>query len=290
MRTLLALAFTLATPALAAPAKTPSEIVAAAPAADWRDIPADDLMVMDLASGRRVVIALAPAFAPVHIANIRALVRGGWFDSNAIIRVQDNYVTQWGGADPKRPAPAGVTPTPPAEYERPLEGLKITPLGSPDSYAKTAGFAGGWPVASDGKSAWLPHCYGMVGVGRDMPPDTGTGAELYTVIGHAPRNLDRNIALVGRVIDGMDALSALPRGTAEMGCYADPRENTGITRARLASDMPASERPRYQLLATDTRTFATYLHARANRGDGFYIRAAGAVDICNAPVPTRPAP
>ncbi|GAA3255116.1 hypothetical protein GCM10020258_13330 [Sphingomonas yabuuchiae] len=41
----------------------------------------------------------------------------------------------------------------------------------------------------------------------------GVGAELYTIIGHSPRGLDRNIAVVGRVVDGMDALSTLPRGT-----------------------------------------------------------------------------
>ena len=37
--------------------------------------------------------------------------------------------------------PAGVTPKPPAEYVRPLKGLSIKPLGSPDPYAPAAGFA-----------------------------------------------------------------------------------------------------------------------------------------------------
>jgi peptidylprolyl isomerase len=62
----------------AAPAKllTPTDIVAKAPANVWKAIPADDLLVMDLKSGGRVVIQLAPKFAPVHVANIRALARG----------------------------------------------------------------------------------------------------------------------------------------------------------------------------------------------------------------------
>ena len=76
--------------------KTPSEIVAAAPRTDWREIPAEDLLVFELQGGKKVVMQLAPDFAPVHVANIRALAKGGWWDGSAIYRVQDNYVVQWG--------------------------------------------------------------------------------------------------------------------------------------------------------------------------------------------------
>ena len=67
-------------PAPAKP-KTPSEIAAAAPKADWREVPADDLVVFELQGGKRVVMQLAPDFAPVHVANIRALAKGGWVDA-----------------------------------------------------------------------------------------------------------------------------------------------------------------------------------------------------------------
>jgi peptidylprolyl isomerase len=130
----------------------------------------------------------------------------------------------------------------------------------------------------------------MIGVGRDMPPDTGTGAELYTVIGQAPRHLDRNITVVGWIVDGIEALTALPRGTGQLGFYTDPAQRTGITRARMASDIPAAERPRYEVMRSDAPAFAAYVDARANRRDAFFVRPAGAVDICNAPVPTRKAP
>ena len=198
---------------------------------------------MDLANGAHVAIELAPDFAPVHVANIRALVRAGWFDGSAVVRVQDNYVVQWAGASEARPLPAGVVAHPPAEYDRPLAGLALRPLGSPDAYAARVGHADGWPVASDGTRAWLAHCYGMVGVGRDMPPDTGSGVELYGVIGQAPRHLDRNIALVGRIVSGIEALSALPRGTGDLGFYTDPGQRLGIRRIRIAADLPAARTP-----------------------------------------------
>jgi len=285
----------LATLAAAAPPakpKTPTEIIASAPAGAWRTIPAEDLLIMQLQTGGRVVIQLAPAFAPVHVANIRALARAGWWDKAAIYRVQDNYVVQWGKNESDDPLPAGVIAKPPAEYARPLKGLNVRPLGYPDAYAPRAGYALGWPVGYDpkGGTANLAHCYGYVGVGRDLSPDTGTGGELYAVIGHAPRHLDRNIAVVGRVVSGIEALSSLPRGTEALGFYKERSQDVPIAWVRLASAMPAAERPSLQYLDTGSAAFAAYVRARANRKDDFFIRPAGGVDLCNAPVPVRPSP
>lgn len=134
---------------------------------------------------------------------------------------------------------------------------------------------------------WPVHCYGMVGVGRGMSPDTGSGAELYTVIGHAPRHLDRNIALVGRVIEGIEHLSILPRGTGPLGFYESAEERVPIRSIRLASDLPPAEQPQFVYLSTESESFARYTEARANRRDPFFIQPAGGTDICNIPVPVR---
>jgi peptidylprolyl isomerase len=271
---------------------TPNDVVAQAPASAWKDIPADDLMVIDLKNGGRIVVQLAPAYAPVHVANIKALARTGYWNGATVYRVQDDYVAQWGLNDSDKPWPAGVVAKPPAEYVRPLKGLKVTPLGSPDPYAPGAGFADGWPIAYSAKANWanLAHCYASVGVGRDLTPDTGTGGELYAVIGHGPRQLDRNIALVGRVVDGIDRFSTLPRGTEALGFYKDKAQYVPIASIRIASDMPAGERPMYQYMDTGSPTFARYLHLRANRRDDFYLRPAGGVDLCNVQVPVRKKP
>jgi peptidylprolyl isomerase len=275
----------------ASPAKllTPNDIVAQSPESAWKTIPAEDLMVMDLANGGRVVVQLAPAFAPVHVGNIRALARGRYWDGATVYRVQDNYVAQWGLNESDNGFPAGVVAKPPAEYTRSLKGLKITPLGSADAYAPGAGFADGWPVAFSTKGGWadLTHCYAAVGVGRDLSPDTGTGGELYAVIGNAPRQLDRNIAIVGRVIDGIDRLSTLPRGTEALGFYKDKAQYVPIASIRIAADMPPADRPSYEAMDTRSATFAQYLKLRANRHDSFYIRPAGGVDLCNVQVPVR---
>jgi peptidylprolyl isomerase len=269
---------------------TPGEIIAAAPADAWQAVAPEDLLVIDLAGGQRAVVALAQDFAPVHIANIRLLARAGWFDGTSINRVQDNYVTQWGDATEKKVLPASITASPPPEYDRESAGLSFRPLGYRDAYAPEVGHAGIWPVARDGDRSWLVHCYGMVGVGRGLAPDTGTGAELYAVIGHAPRHLDRNIAVVGRVLGGMEALTALPRGTEALGFYKPDAPHPAIVKVRIASDMPPADRPAYQVMRSDAAPFAAWINARANRRDDFFVRPAGAVDICNAMPPVRATP
>jgi peptidylprolyl isomerase len=180
----------------------------------------------------------------------------------------------------------------PEAYARSIANVRlaVTPLGSIDSYAPSAGFVDGWPVAMNGEAAWLPHCYAMVGVGRNSSPDAGTGAELYTVIGQAPRQLDRNIAVVGRVIEGIQHLSSLPRGSGELGFYTKDEHQVPIASVRLASELPVKERPAFQVMDTLSPTFAAYLRLRANRKDDFYILPAGGVDLCNAPVPVRAKP
>ncbi len=173
-----------------------------------------------------------------------------------------------------------------------MKGLRITPLGSPDPYAPAAGFAEGWPVAYSPRAGWanLAHCYASVGVGRDLSPDTGTGGELYAAIGHAPRQLDRVIAVVGRVVEGIEHITTLPRGTEALGFYKDKTQYVPIASARLASTLAPGERPTFEYLSTGSATFARYLKVRANRHDDFYTSPAGGVDLCNVQVPVRRKP
>lgn len=288
MRAVIALTLLAATAAAPSPHMvTPPEIVNAAPASAWREIPAGDLMVLTIEGGRQVVIQLAPRFAPVHVANIRALARSDYWRDATIYRVQDNYVVQWGIGDAKRPLPAGVVARPPPEYWMSAKGLAITPLPYRDSYAPRVGYVDGWPVAvrSNGVLSTV-HCYGSLGVGRDLAPDTGSGAELYAAIGPA-RALDRVIAVVGRVVSGIEALSSLERGTEALGFYNDKQRPTKITSIAIAADLPATTRPRFEYLSEKSADFARYLNKKANRDDDFYRVAAGGVDLCSAAVPIR---
>ena len=231
-----------------------------------------------------------PEFAPNHVANVLALTRGRYFDGLAIVRAQDNYVVQWG--DPEGKKSVGTAHrTLAAEFERPLRGLSITRLPDPDTYAPEVGFVEDFPAAADPATgrAWLVHCYGMLGAGRDTDVDSGGGTELYVVIGQAPRHLDRNVTLLGRVVAGMERLAVMPRGTGQLGRYERAEQYVPLTSVRVAADVAPAQRSNLEVLRTDTPTFLAYLEARRNRREDWFKVPAGRVDVCNVPLPVRTA-
>jgi peptidylprolyl isomerase len=267
--------------------RTMSDVLAASKPTDWRPLDPANTLYLDLPAGR-VVIELAPQFVPKHAENIRTLARGHYFDGLAITRVQDNFVVQWGDPDGKKPLGQGKA-TLKAEFTRPAAGLTFTVLPDPDTYAPQTGFVDGFPAARDSAqgSAWLVHCYGMVGAGRDNDADSGGGKEIYVVTGHSPRQLDRNITVVGRVVRGMELLSSLPRGTGAMGFYEKPEQRLPITQMRVAAELPADQRTALEVLRTDTQTFTNLIESRRNRTDEWYKVPAGRIDVCNVPLPVR---
>ena len=289
----LALACLLPSLTLAAtPYRSPQQILDAAPDNDWRTPDPANLLYMDLPAGR-VIIELAPRFAPRHVANIQTFAHEHFWDGTSIYRAQDNFVVQFGDADADDAAKARPLGSAerrlPAEFERASAGIQVSLMPDRDGWAPRTGFADGFAIGQDEKAgrSWLAHCYGAVGAGRNNEEDSSVGAELYVVTGQSPRQLDRNITLVGRVLKGMELLSALPRGPAPMGFYADPGQRTPIIAIRRASDVPEAERTPIQVLRTDTETFAATVEARRNRVDDFYKRPAGYIDLCNIPVPVR---
>ena len=281
----------LTQPVIAAGHPSMAEVLAASRSVDWRPLDPDNTLYVELPAGR-VVIELAPAFAPLHVANIETLTRAGYFNGLAILREQDNYVAQWGDADNRHPLPPGISKVAP-EFDSPWPShMAFTRLTDGDVYAPEVGFSNGLPVARSAAlhRVWLAHCYGMVGVGRDLDAQSGSGAEMYVVIGHAPRHLDRNVALVGRVVKGMELLSSLPRGSAEMGFYSKTESPVPIKSIRMAADVPAAERSNLEVMRTDTPAFAALIESRRNRPEDFFKVQAGRIDLCNVPIPVREQP
>jgi peptidylprolyl isomerase len=262
-------------------------VIAASKPGDWRPLDPENTLYMQLPEGR-VVIELAPQFAPRYVANIKTLVREKYFDGLLIERVQDNFVTQWG--DPEQTKSLGSAEhSVPAEFIVSAADVPFTPLPDPDTYAAEVGFSDGFPIARDPRigRAWLVHCYGMVGAGRNDDVESGNGSELYAVIGQAPRQLDRNVALVGRVVQGMELLSSLPRGRGALGFYGKNGPRLPIESIRVAADVPVAQRSRLEVMRTDTGTFAEVIESRRNRRDAWYKVPAGRVDVCNVPIPVR---
>ncbi|MDK6078313.1 peptidylprolyl isomerase [Massilia varians] len=293
-----ALALLAAGSAAAAPAKPEKElppkpsladVVKASKPADWRALDPENTLYMDLPTGR-VVIELAPSFAPNTAANIRALVREKYFDDLFIIRSQDGFVVQWGDPDEENPKPFKAVKTVKAEFTAPIKSAgSFTRLKDGDVYAPQVGHVEGFPAARDPSSGqtWLVHCPAMIGVARDTGSDTGNGSQLYVVTGHAPRHLDRNITVVGRVVQGMPLLSSQPRGTGAAGFYEKPEQRMPLKRVAMAADVPEAERSKLEVMRTDSATYQAVVEAQRNRGGPWTKVAAGKIDLCNAPIPVR---
>jgi peptidylprolyl isomerase len=269
-------------------AESPQDVLARSAASDWRALDAQNTLYMQLTGGR-VVIELAPQFAPRHVANIKTLVRQRYFDGLSIVRVQDDYVVQWGDPDDKRDLGAAAHTLPP-EFQRPLQTTAgFRRLQDGDVYAPQVGLIDSWPVARDPQAGreWLAHCYAMLGVGRDTAPDSGSGAELYVVIGHAPRHLDRNVTLSGRVLQGMELLSSLPRGTGQLGFYEKPEQYVPISSISVAADLPPAQRSQLEVLRSDAPIFDDYLRALRSRRTAWFAEPTDRIELCNVRIPVR---
>lgn len=266
-----------------------ADLLKASPASDWRDLEPDNTLYMELPAGR-VVIELAPAYAPANADAIRKLARDKYFDGSFVIRSQDNYVVQWARPEDDERAKAMTKVKVKGEFARPIDAkLPFTRLAYPDTYAPEVGFSGGFPAARDPKrkETWLIHCYGSVGVGRDNAPDSGNGSELYAVIGQSPRGLDRQITVVGRVVQGIELFSVMPRGAGAMGFYEKPAQYIPIKSVRLGSDLASGERANLEALRTESATFKTLVENRANRRDEWFVEPIGKIGVCNMALPVR---
>ena len=279
-----------------ASAKTAQSVLAATTPSDWLSLDPENTLYLDLPAGR-VVIALAPSFAPHHVANVKALVREGYFDGLHIVRVVDNWLVEWHDAtnDVARRRPIrSARRTLPAELDQAMEDHPFIRLPDGDVFAPEVGWSGIFPVARDLKSGrvWMTHCYGTFAAGRDDAIDSGGGTDLFVVIGQAPRFLDRNDTVLGIVVQGMPVLSSLTRGTGTGDPNLRPEQYVPIRAIKVAADVPAAERVNLQLLRSDSPAFAAVLdiHRHRNESSDWYKQPAGKVELCGEPIPVRVAP
>ena len=168
----------------------------------WRRVDPENLLVMELANGR-VAIELYPEIAPRSVARMKELVRAGFYDGLSFYRVVENFVAQ-GGIGEGSPAHRRQPPLK-AEFTFPAARARpFTRVEAPETFAPETGFWRSLPIGRDRAQgqAWAIHCPGTFALARDADPDTAS-SEFYITIGEAPRHLDRNLTVLGRVIAGL---------------------------------------------------------------------------------------
>jgi peptidylprolyl isomerase len=254
----------------------------------WREVDPENLVFIDLHEGQ-VVIELNPLFAPKTVRQFRKLVQEHFYDGLSFYRVIDGFVAQ--GGDGSDLGELSLVPLIEAEFERePYDEMAFTRVQKDDLFAPETGFIDGFAAGRDQSEnmVWLTHCPGVVAMARNDGADSSR-TDFYFVIGQAPRYLDRNMNIFGRVIDGMDVVQKIRRGPAgENGVILDDTASSRIRRMRLASDIPKEERLSAFVMDTNSKGFKKYLDSRRNRSQKFFHRKPPKVlDVCQVPVPSR---
>ncbi|GAA6151023.1 peptidylprolyl isomerase [Pseudoteredinibacter isoporae] len=262
--------------------RSPYDIVENAEASSWRTIDPENLLRMKLDTGT-AWIELAPQFAPEHVSNIKALVREGFYDGLSVYRFVEGFVAQGGDESGKKTIKHAKRTIKSERFTQ--HSLAFTPLGFHDAFAEQTGFVDGFPAAQNKRGeSWMVHCPGVFAMARNNPVDSG-GTEFYVVLGHAPRYLDRNVTVFGRVIDGMEAFQSLQRKKSKQDQTFNP-----IRAVKVAADLDKTEQKQWQTMKTDSADFKEMIKSRANRPEPWFVEQPGVVDVCGVAVPVREAP
>jgi peptidylprolyl isomerase len=265
--------------------------LSAAVAADelaWRPVDPDNTVFMQLTEGL-VIIELNPAFAPQTVRQFKQLARDRFYDGLPFYRVIDGFVAQ--GGDGSDLGKLSEIPLIDAEFEIEWKpDLPWTPVQSPDPFAPETGLSAGFAVGRNPSknTAWLTHCPGTVAMARNDDPDSSR-TDFYIVIGQAPRYLDRNLNVFGRVVFGMDVVQRIHRGPAlNNGIIPDETVSTRISKLRMLEDVPDDEKFRTFVIDTGDEAFVKLLEDRRNRKQKFFHNKPPAVlDVCQVPVNGR---
>ena len=267
----------------------------------WNTLEPDNTVYLELQEGT-VVIELNPVFAPKTVKHLKELMEDQFYRGLSFYRVIDGFVAQAGDESDLDESRHAASLKAEIEIDWPLkpedkeeaknwQPMSWTPVQEDDMFAPYTGFIDGFPAARDRKKAgkaWLTHCPGTVAMARSTDPDSG-GSDFYIVIGQAPRYLDRNLTVFGRVVWGMDVVQRIKRGPAlENGIIEKDLDRTWIKRMRLASSMDNDQRLNIWVADTNGKGFEKMLKQRRNRSNKFFHHKPPKVlDICQVPIPVR---
>lgn len=142
----------------------------------------------------RIVIALRPDLAPNHVARIKELTRQGFYNGTPFHRVIRGFMAQ--GGDPTGTGTGG-------------SGQKLKAEFSKEK-----------------------HVRGTVSMARAQSPDSAD-SQFFIVFEPAP-HLDGQYTIWGQVIEGMDVVDKIKKGSPPGGVVTDPDK---IKKMSVAADV-----------------------------------------------------
>lgn len=213
------------------------------PAAEWKTVDPNNLLVIDTNKGR-IIAELSPLLAPATVERVQTLARRHFYDGLTFFRVVDGFMAQTG--DPKNTGEGG-SDLPDLKGEFTFRRTAATPFVEvADPAGVAVGFLGANPVYSQatelmqmtkdgGVNAWGAYCPGVLGMARETTPDSANSQ--FFLMRDAYSSLETRYAAFGRVLVGLEVVQAIKVGEPVVA----PQDM--MTRVRLASDLPAGEKP-----------------------------------------------
>ncbi len=164
----------------------------ASPALAQEDGPGPNLRI-DVAgeAGGTVVIDLLEDVAPRHVERITELAEEGAYDGVVFHRVIDGFMAQTGDVQ----------------------------FGKGDDLSR-AGMGGSELPDLPAEFSDVPFERGVVGMARSQNPDSAN-SQFFIMFAPAT-HLNGQYTVVGRVIEGMDVVDAIKRGSGQGGTVSDP--------------------------------------------------------------------
>ena len=278
----------VATPACSQDARTSYsegavETSSAFPDSAWRTVDPENLMVIETTQGT-IGVELYPEIAPLHVAQMKTLVRDGFYDDVPFHRVIDGFMNQTGDGANGNGTGDSTLPDIPAEFTfRRGEDMNVTLISARgnEQNAIATGFYKALPVASqpisqailtaDGKvTAMGLHCPGVTSAARTSDPNSAN-SQFFLMRGKA-EHLDAQYSIWGNTVLGREHLESFNIGTVGQDPVFEPDR---MTRVRIAADMPGAIRPDVQVLDTDSEAFTNWIATQTYS------------DICDVDIPTR---
>jgi len=252
----------------------------------WRVLDINNTVLLTLPQGK-VVIELAPQFAPKNIAQFTRLIKKSFYNGEKFYRVIDGFVAQAGPKNGSEKDKSIALLAIENQWEA-GKNWSFTPVQTDDLFAKQTGFKQGFAVATDNKNAWLTHCPGTLAMARGNKADSAS-SHFYFVIGQAPRYLDKMMTIVGRVVYGMEHIQAIQRTSVIAGEYAvDSRDFTAIIKMQIMADVPKAEQIIIEVENTESSLFIKRLAKSKIRNNAFFFEKPPAVlDVCQVTLRSR---
>ncbi len=248
---------------------------------NWVELDPEYTLYVYVPAGR-IDIALSKDFAQDHVERLKLLAREGYYEGIPFLRVITGYISQ--ATDPfefdipgtvRRPFNS-VSPTIQGQFDRPSgPDLAFVGIRQADEFREQEGYVNGFPAMQnlDDGRAWITGCTGVVGMPRDIDPNSGSTG--FWIAHQSMRQHDRNHTTFGRVVGGLDHALMMPPAIAE-----DASTWTVIDSVRVAADLPQKQRTRYRIRNTNSESFTAHLDSLRNPQTEWYQTLPRRLDVC----------